>query len=78
MQVRLENVLKPGQACSYEYDCGSTTELLVKVIAEREVQMKGRAIQILARNSPPIIPCDGCGEPAAQDNTLSPLYCMPL
>ena len=63
MQVRLENVLKPGQNCSYEYD-GSTTELLVKVIAEREVQMKGRAIQILVRNSPPIIPCDMCGEPA--------------
>ena len=56
MQVRLENVLKPGQTCSYEYDFGSTTELLVKVIAEREVQMKGRTIQILARNSAPIIP----------------------
>ena len=64
MQVRLENVQKPGQTCSYEYDFGSTTELLVKVIAELEVQIKGRTIQILARNSAPIIPCDGCGEPA--------------
>ncbi len=64
MQVCLEQVLNPGQTCSYEYDFGSTTELLVKVIAECEVEMKGRAIQILARNNPPIVACDVCGEPA--------------
>jgi hypothetical protein len=64
MQVKLEEVLRPGQTCSYEYDFGSTTELLIKVISEREVEMKGNTIQILARNSLPIIPCDVCGEPA--------------
>ncbi len=64
MQVKLEEVLSPGQTCSYEYDFGSTTELLVKVISEQEVDMKGKAIQILARNSLPIIPCDVCGQPA--------------
>ena len=64
MQVRLDKVLSPGQTCSYEYDFGSTTELIVKVISEQELDMKGRAIQILARNSSPIIPCDACGEPA--------------
>jgi Plasmid pRiA4b ORF-3-like protein len=64
MLVKLEEVLSPGQTCSYEYDFGSTTELLVKVIAEQEVEMKGRPIQVLARNTLPIIPCDVCGEPA--------------
>ena len=64
MQVKLEEVLSPGQTCSYEYDFGSTTELHVKVIAEQEVDMKGKAIQILARNSLPFIPCDMCGEAA--------------
>ena len=66
MQVKLEEVLSPGQTCSYEYDFGSTTELLVKVISEQEVDMKGKrkAIQILARNSLPIVPCDVCGQPA--------------
>jgi len=64
MQVKLEEVLSPGQTCSYEYDFGSTTELLMKVISEQEVDVKGRTIQILARNSPPIIPCDMCGKPA--------------
>jgi pRiA4b ORF-3-like protein len=64
MQVKLEEVLSPGQTCSYEYDFGSTTELLVKVLSEYEMNTKGKAIQILARNSLPIIACDGCGEPA--------------
>ena len=64
MQVRLDEVLRPGQTCSYQYDFGSTTELTVKVISEQEVKMKERAIQILARNTLPIIPCDVCGKPA--------------
>ncbi len=63
MQVMLEEVLSPGQTCSYEYDFGSTTELIVKVLAEQEVDMKGKAIQVLARNTLPIIPCGGCGGP---------------
>src|SRR2546421_5696675 len=52
----MEHLLHPGKTCSYEYDFGSTTELLVKGIAEHEVEMKGKAIQILARNSLPLIP----------------------
>jgi hypothetical protein len=65
MQVKLEEVLAPRQTCSYEYDFGSTTELLVKVISECEVEMKGKDIYILARNNPPIIACDACGESAS-------------
>ncbi len=64
MQVKLEEVFAPGQTCSYEYDFGSTTELLLKVISEREVETKGKAIQILARNNLPVVACDVCGEPA--------------
>jgi hypothetical protein len=64
MQVKLEEVLSPGQICSYEYDFGSTTELIVKVLAEQEVDMKGKAVWVLARNTLPIIPCDRCGRPA--------------
>jgi hypothetical protein len=64
MQVKLEEVLSPGQTCSYEYDFGSTTELTVKVISEYEVETKGKVIQILARNTLPMVPCDMCGETA--------------
>ena len=40
MRVRLDKVLSPGQTCSYEYDYGTTTELKLKVISEREVEAK--------------------------------------
>ena len=64
MQVKLEEVFTSGQTCSYEYDFGSTTELRIKVISEYEVDMKRKVIQVLARNSLPLVPCDVCGEPA--------------
>ncbi|HWS85238.1 MAG TPA: hypothetical protein VN207_13365 [Ktedonobacteraceae bacterium] len=64
MDVRLDEVLSPGQTCSYEYDFGSTTELTLKVISEREVQAKEKAIQVLARNTLPLVPCDVCGKPS--------------
>jgi hypothetical protein len=64
MQVRLDQVLHAGQACSHEYDFGSTTELTLKVISEREAVAKKKAIEILARNTLPIVPCDVCGNPA--------------
>src|SRR5260221_881019 len=69
MQVKLEEVLSPGQTCSYEYDFGSTTELTLKVISEREVLAKKQAIEILARNNLPVVPCDECGKPATNTCT---------
>jgi len=46
------------------YDFGSTTELTLKVISEREVPAKKKAIEILARNNLPLVSCDVCGKPA--------------
>ncbi len=65
MRVPLDEVLRPGQTCSYEYDFGSTTELTLKVIAEREATAEGKAIHVLARNSLSFVPCDECGEAPA-------------
>lgn len=64
MRVRLEKVLSPGQAGTYEYDYGTTTELRLKVISKDEAETKGEAIQVLARNTPPVILCDICGKVA--------------
>src|SRR5438105_7338847 len=44
MRVRLEKVLSPGQTNFYEYDFGTTTELKLRVIAEREGRAKGTTI----------------------------------
>jgi len=66
--VSLENVLKVGQKFTYEYDFGSTTELKLKVISERDgvVQEEDDSVTILARNVPPVILCKVCGKPATK------------
>jgi hypothetical protein len=66
MRVRLDKVFIPGQSCSYEYDYGTTTELRLRVISERAIATKGNAIQVLARNTPPVILCEICGKPATE------------
>ena len=66
MRVRLDKVFSPGQICTYEYDFGTTTELRLKVIAEREVAAKVKAIEVLARNEAPPILCGVCGQRATQ------------
>ncbi|MDI6902957.1 MAG: hypothetical protein QMC77_04400 [Methanocellales archaeon] len=66
MDVALGKVLVLGTKFSYEYDFGTTTELALKVVAEREGGIKGESIQLLARNEPPLIPCDVCGKIATQ------------
>ena len=64
MRVRLEKVLSVGQTGTYEYDYGTTTELRLRVISEDEAETKGKAIQVLARNTPPVILCEICGKVA--------------
>ena len=64
MRVRLEKVFSPGQTSFYEYDFGTTTELKLKVISEREAETKGKTVQVLARNNPPEFLCEVCGKPA--------------
>jgi len=62
--VALGNVLEPRLKFTYEYDFGTTTHLALKVVSEREGEMKPKSVRILARNDPPPIPCESCGKPA--------------
>ena len=68
LEVPLEKVLKVGQKFTYEYDFGSTTELNLRVVSEREgvVQEEDDPVTILARNVPPVILCKVCGKPATK------------
>lgn len=68
MGRKVKDILSPGMELLHEYDFGSTTELSVKVIAQYHgVLDRNRSVQILARNDPPEIICDECGEsPAVQ------------
>ena len=64
MDKKLENILIPGQKLIYEYDFGSTTELLLSVISEFEGTLKKGKVEILVRNEAPQIKCDQCDTPA--------------
>jgi hypothetical protein len=66
LEVAIGEVLSPGDKLSYEYDFGTTTELKLKVVSEREGEIEGGRIRLLARNHPPAIKCQSCGEPATQ------------
>lgn len=64
MTARLHEVLTPGMKFYHEYDFGSTTCLSLKVISLEAKQIKGKDIEVLARNEPPTIPCTSCGKMA--------------
>ncbi len=69
LDVPLEKLLKVGQKFSYEYDFGSSTDLSLKVLSEREGMIQNQeedeaSIEILARNIQPVMLCKVCGKPA--------------
>ena len=66
MRMQVGGILSPGQQFFHEYDFGTTTELRLKVVAEREGAAKGKSIQVLARNEAPLISCQVCGKPATE------------
>lgn len=66
MRTPLREVLRPGMALRYEYDFGSTTELSVRVIAERPGAAWVHGIVLLAQNDAPRIPCASCGRRATR------------
>lgn len=61
MNTRMYSVLSPGIKFIHEYDFGSTTQLDMTCIAERQGNLK--KIKILARNNLPDFRCS-CGKPA--------------
>jgi hypothetical protein len=66
MNFALGKVLAVGTKFYHQYDFGSTTELELKVISEQQGQITGKPIKLLARNNPPQMLCQSCGQAAAQ------------
>lgn len=64
MDHRIGKVLSEGQRFSYEYDFGTTTELALRVTGRRDGIIGRAPLRLLARNEPPVWPCNECGEPA--------------
>lgn len=60
MNYQLKSVLETGMTIGYEYDFGSTTELVITVKNYRVGWWKKEKLVILSRNNPPVIMCDRC------------------
>ncbi len=66
MNVALADALSPGMKVQHEYDFGTTTELTIKVLDERQGNIGRHRVLLLARNEPPDIRCVQCGKPATE------------
>ena len=67
LKVKVETIFVPGLEIPYEYDFGTTSELLIKVVAQRLGKpTTGHPIVLLARNKFEPPSCMVCGQPATQ------------
>lgn len=65
MNCKLGSVLRKGMTFGYEYDFGSTTELMITVVNYRIGVARKEKLLILSRNNPIEILCDECGKKPA-------------
>lgn len=66
MTSKIGTLFSKGIKARYDYDFGSTTRLVIKYASEREGNYAGLQPIVMARNLPPEIKCEVCGEPATQ------------
>jgi hypothetical protein len=64
MNIQLQKVLQEGMTFTHEYDMGTTTALSLKVISSFPAKVPSKQVMLLARNHPPDIRCEQCGQPA--------------
>lgn len=62
MDCRLKNVLEKGMVFRYEYDFGSTTELVIQVANYRKAPEKRDVLTLLSRNEAKEYICWRCGK----------------
>ncbi|MCL4445319.1 MAG: hypothetical protein M1134_00365 [Actinobacteria bacterium] len=61
MAARLADTVAAGSRFNYEYDFGTTTELLGRVLGfVPTARTTGPMIEVLSRNDPPVHPCAEC------------------
>lgn len=65
MDIAAEEVFAVGMSIPYEYDFGTTSELVIKVVDVREGRpTTENPIALMARNAAPEFVCLECGKPA--------------
>lgn len=69
--IGLGEILTKGLTFGYEYDFGSTTELVMKVAGVRQgLDAPLKKPVVLARNDPPAWVCADCGKPAVRVDSM--------
>lgn len=66
MNCQLKTVLEKGVTFDYEYDFGSTTDLMITVVNYRVGITRKEKLVILSRNNPIEYICENCGKAPAQ------------
>lgn len=74
MNCSLKEVLRKGMVINYEYDFGSTTELVINVHDYRTGHCKEEELTILSRNNAPVFICGVCGKEDAKYIDLDRIY----
>ena len=64
MAERIAETLTVGSRFSYDYDFSTATELEGRVLELVPGKQRGPAIEVVARNEPPVHPCAECGQNA--------------
>ncbi|MBA2377335.1 MAG: hypothetical protein M3494_10270 [Actinomycetota bacterium] len=82
MRAKLEDVLSEGTRFHHVYDFGTSTELKLRVVGEREGRIGGGLLlRPLSQNEAPVWECDVCGGEATEICTMciyekeNPFYC---
>lgn len=65
MDIKLKDVLEQGMKFEYEYDYGSTTEIVITVQDYYDAPAQKEKVTILSRNKKPQYICSVCGERVA-------------
>lgn len=67
MDEKAAGVLRPGVELTHIYDFGTDSQTLIRVVAVRQGKPLTRhPITLMARNAPPAVACQDCGEPATR------------
>jgi hypothetical protein len=81
MKAKLGEVLSKGSRFQHVYDFGTSTELKLRVVDEREGRLGREPLRLLSLNEAPVWECEVCGEDADWVCTFcmyereNPFYC---
>jgi hypothetical protein len=81
MDVELGEILGKGSRFQHTYDFGTSTELKLRVVDERQGRIGGESVRLLSQNEAPVWECEVCGEDASWICTFcmyergNPFYC---